>query len=367
MTPISDIIHSIEHYAPLMYQEKYDNSGIILGGDVQQQVTGVLCGLDCTLALLQEAVKKKCNLVLTHHPLIFGGVKKITDHTHVGQCIRYAIQHDLTLYALHTNYDNVAHGINQAIGQRLGLTSLQILKPKEKVAMLLTTFVPLEASFKLRNALHAAGAGSIGDYRCCSFTNDGTGRFKPLAPAKPSMGEKGVLNQVKEQRIEMMLPKCLVNEVVEALLSTHPYEAPVYYLQPLANGSNEVGSGMIGVLSTPLDEKAFLALLKQCFKSPSIRYTPTKKRIQKVALCGGSGSSLLPYALAQQADAFVTADVRYHTFFDARGKLLLADVGHHESEVIFQQHLQNFLTQQFALVPFFITAMSSNPIAYYYA
>ena len=363
MVTTTDIIQYIEQYAPLTHQEKYDNSGLLLG--LPQPATGIITGLDCTLELLQEAVKNNCNLVLTHHPLIFEPIKKITNNTHIAQSIRYAIQHNLTVYALHTNYDNIAQGINQAIGQHLGLTSLHILKPKEKIYSLLTTFAPPAASTQIRQALHTVGAGNIGNYRACSFTTDGTGQFTPLPTANPSTGEKNILNQVKEQRIEVMVPTHLVPQVIQALIAAHPYQEPVYYLQPLANNSHDIGSGMIGNLPAPLEEQDFLALLKQCFKSPAIRYTPTQKPIQKVAICGGAGSSLLPHALAKKADAFITADIRYHTFFDAKGKLLLADIGHHESEVIFQKHLHNLLTQQFTQIPCFIATTSTNPIAYY--
>ncbi len=363
---LNDIIGCIERKIPLNHQETYDNSGLLIG-DSQQKITGVLCTLDVTLSVLQEAKEQACNLVVAHHPLIFQPIKKITPDTVVGKCIQYAIQQNIAIYALHTNLDNNPKGVNYAIGRKLGLQNLEILYPQESKEMLLTFFAPVQEAKAIRQALHGVEGGSISPYGHCSFTTMETGRFMSSKQAMSYRGEKERLAQINEERIEMIIPSHLQSKIVKMLYKVHPYQTPVYYLQPLSSSLQPVGSGMVGTFSKPFSESEFLVHLAKTFSLTNFRYTSFNRPIYKVALCGGAGAYLLPHAIAQQADAFISADVRYHTFFEAQNNILLADIGHYESEVIAIAVMQELLQEAYPGFPVFRTEINTNPIDCYNA
>jgi len=361
---IKDVTTYLEGIAPLSYQESYDNAGLITGNR-EAEVSGVLVTLDCTEAVVQEAISKKCNLIVAHHPIIFKGLKRLTGSTYIERTVLLAIKNDIAIYAIHTNLDSVSNGVNKKLGDKIGLKNLQILSPKPNTLSKLVTFVPKSDTEKILEALHLAGAGQIGNYKNCSFKTSGTGSFLPSEGSNPHIGRTNEQEFIEEDRIEVLVPSHLTNKVVQALQTAHPYEEVAYYISGLDNENQEVGSGMIGELEEPLGGIEFLVSLKSKLALQTIRHTAIlTKPIKKVAICGGSGSFLLSQALKSGADAFITADFKYHEFFDADNRLIIADIGHYESEVFTKELLQDVLMKKFSTFAIIFSETVTNPISY---
>ena len=364
MPTVQDIARYLETIAPRSYQESYDNAGLITG-DPTSEVTGILVSLDAIESVVDEAVARGCNMIVSHHPIVFRGLKSLTGKHYVERTVIKAIKHDIALYAIHTNLDNVYQGVNRKISEILGLQNLHILAPKPDTLHKLVTFAPLADADRVTRALGEAGAGQIGNYKNCSFRTTGTGTFQPNEQATPHIGEAGKQEQVEEQRIEVMYPAHLAPTVLAALRAAHPYEEVAYYQQALVNENQEVGSGMVGTLPTPLSGQEFLAYLKEKMNLSVIRHTRLLDiPVHRVAVCGGAGSFLLPYALRQRADAFVTADYKYHEFFDADGRLVIADIGHYESEVCTKQLVGELLSKKFVNFAIHLSEVITNPVFY---
>jgi len=365
MITVQQLTDYLEKYAPTAYQEKYDNAGLLVG-EATAEVQGVLICLDVTEDILEEAISRNCNVVIAHHPVIFGGIKKLTGKTYVERCIIKAIRHHIALYAIHTNLDNIKTGVNAEIARRLGLQNIRILAPKIGLLRKLTVFVPHEHHQALLHALSRAGAGHIGNYTDCSFSVAGTGTFRPNEEANPHTGECGKLETVQEMRLEVIFPIHREQSVLKAMRSAHPYEEIAYYLHALENPWQDVGSGMIGELSAPHEETHFLALLAQKMNLTTFKHTALRhKPIQKVALCGGSGSFLLKDAIANQADIYISADFKYHEFFDAERKIIIADIGHYESEIFTNDLLAHRLSEQFPTLKVMTTKTNTNPVRWF--
>lgn len=361
---IKDIIHVMESFAPLQYQESYDNAGLLFG-NAGWEVTNVLLTLDATEAVIDEARALNCNLVIAHHPIIFGGLKKITGSNYVERVAIKAIKHDIAVYAAHTNLDNVRDGVCSMMATRLGLGGCRVLLPKKDLLKKLYTFVPHEAAEKLRTALFAAGAGHIGNYSECSFNAEGAGTFKGGEGTDPHVGRPGERHTEPETKLEVIFPLHREQQVVQALLNNHPYEEAAYDIVRLDNAWQQAGSGLIGQLPQPMEEMAFLQLVKQQFETGCVRYTPLRGRpVQKVALCGGAGSFLLKRAMAAGADAYISADFKYHEFFDAENQLIIADVGHFESEQFTVELFYHILTEKFRNFAPLKSTKRTNPVNY---
>ena len=362
---IKDVLSYLESVCPPAYQESYDNCGLITG-DLEQEVKGILLCLDSTEDVIQEAIKNKCSLVIAHHPILFSPIKKITGKTYSERVIISAIKHDICIYAMHTNLDNIHTGVNAKIAEKLGLTNLSIVSPKKGILRKLVTFCPRDKADEVRTAIFNAGAGVIGDYDECSFNAGGIGTFRAGKDANPYVGTKGKRHYENEERIETIYPPHLEKAIVNALVDSHPYEEVAYDLYSLENTHPMVGSGMLGELEKPMKEKDFLAHLKEAMKLSCIRYTPLLgKKVQKVAICGGSGSFLLPDAIRKGADVLVTADFKYHQFFDADGKIVIADIGHYESEQFTPQIVYSLLNEKFHTFALRISKTNTNPVNYY--
>lgn len=361
---IKDITTYLETWAPLSYQESYDNAGLLVG-DPQSEVLGVLLTLDVTEAVIAEAKQTGCNLIVAHHPLIFKGLKKLTGSHWVEKCVIAAIQSNIAIYAIHTNLDAVISGVNDKIAEKLGLQSLRILSPKSNTLQKLVTFIPTENTTNVLDALYAAGAGQVGNYDRCSFRVGGVGTFRPLEAANPHLGEVNRDEEVNENRIELIFPSYLGRTIVATLKNAHPYEEVAYYLTDLANANQEIGSGIIGELEKPVATADFLKNLKKTMRTEVIRHTlPHRDQIQKVAVCGGAGSFLLSAAKAAGADVLVTADFKYHEFFEAEGKIIIADIGHYESEQFTKELLFDKLEKKFANIALRLSNVATNPIKY---
>jgi dinuclear metal center YbgI/SA1388 family protein len=365
MHKIKDITDYLEDIAPRAYQESYDNSGLITGNE-QDEVTGILITLDSTEAVIDEAISKNCNLVVAHHPIIFKGLKQINGKNYVERTIIKAIKNDIAIYAFHTNLDNILNGVNRKIANKLELQNLKILRPKTSTLSKLVTLCPKANSESVTQALHQAGAGHIGNYNQCSFKTEGVGSFHPNDLATPHIGQSGESETVSEDRIEVIVPTHLQHQVLAALNTSHPYEEVPYYLSEIINQNQEIGAGMIGELGTPMKSDQFLSFLKEKMQLKIIRHTsPTKEYIHKIALCGGSGSFLLSQAIRQQADIFITGDFKYHEFFDAENHLMIADIGHYESEVFTKELIFDFLSEKFTKFALNLSEINTNPISYF--
>lgn len=361
---MKQIIQFLENMAPPAYQESYDNSGLIVG-NIQEDVTGVLVSLDMTEEVVNEAIKQNCNLIVAHHPILFKPLKSITGKNYVEKTILKAIKNDIALYAIHTNLDNVQGGVNFHIAERLGLKNVKILAPKMQTLSKLTTFCPQEHSQKVLEALWQAGAGQIGNYQNCSFQLEGTGTFQPNEKAQPFLGEQGKLEKANETRIEVIFPAFLQRKMIQVLKQNHPYEEVAYYLHNLENENQEVGSGAVGELSESMNEQDFFVYLKERMNLKFLKHTALlNKPIKKVALCGGSGIFLLKTAIGVKADIYITADVKYHEFFDAENKIVLADIGHYESEIFTKELLHKVLSEKFPNIAVKISQTNTNPVYY---
>ena len=362
---ISDIIELLENLAPPILQESYDNAGLLVG-DKSHLCTGIIVSLDVTEQVVEEAVRKKCNLIVAHHPIVFRGLKRFTGANYVERTVISALKHNVAIYAIHTNLDNILPGVNQKIAEKLGLQNCNVLLPKEGTLKKLVTFCPTENAEEVRNALFEAGAGAVGNYNECSFNLEGKGSFKPGEGTNPHIGIKGERHYENETRIEVIFPSHLQHHLLRSLQLAHPYEEVAYYINTLDNIRNDVGSGLIGEFPEAITEENLLKLLKNQFSLSVIKHTPLSgNRIKKVALCGGAGIFLLKNALAAGAQVFITGDVKYHEFFDADGKILLADIGHFESEQFTIELLTEFLQQKLLNFAVLKSEINTNPVNYY--
>ncbi|NQZ76917.1 MAG: Nif3-like dinuclear metal center hexameric protein [Ekhidna sp.] len=361
---VRDITDFLESWAPLSLQESYDNSGLLIG-EKSEEVKKALISLDLTEDVLDEAIETDCNLIISHHPFIFSGIKKIGNKHWIDKCVRKAIKHDISLYAIHTNLDNIHTGVNKKIADLIGLEETEVLLPKKGTLLKLTFFVPKDHTDSVLDATYEAGAGKIGNYDRCSFKVEGIGNFRGNEHSNPTIGQQGEDESVEETRCEILVHKHHLNGVLNAMKKSHPYEEVAYYVSSLENKSQEIGSGMIGVLSEGMQTEVFLKKLKERMSLDTIRHTKlVSKTIKKIAVCGGSGSFLLNTAKSQKADIFITADFKYHDFFEANGEIIIADIGHYESEVFTKELLLDALTKNFTKFAFRLSQVDTNPIKY---
>lgn len=358
------IIKKLEDLAPPMLQESYDNSGIMCGNP-QMEVDAALLSLDCTEAVLDEAIERGVQMLICHHPLIFDSLKSISGKNEIERCLIKAIKHDILIYAIHTNLDNVSNGVNAKLAEKIGLIDCQILRPMKEQLSKLVFFVPNKQAESVRNAIFEVGGGEIGNYSHCSFNTSGEGSFKANDSANPFVGEKGEIHFEEEKRVELIFPNYLSSKILQALMNSHPYEEVAYDLYPLNNQWHQVGSGMIGKLNEAVSAKGFLMHLKEQLECGCIRHTDLpKKKVQKVAICGGSGSFLLQDAIRQGADVFVSGDFKYHQFFEAENQIIIADVGHYESEQYTPELLKGYLQEKIPNFATYLSRTKTNPINY---
>ena len=361
---ISEITNYIESIAPLSFQESYDNSGLLIGSH-SDEIERALITLDVTEAVIDEAITGNFQLIISHHPLIFSGIKKINGKSEVERCLIKAIKNGIAIYAAHTNLDSVIGGVNSKICEKLGLTNCQILSPIKGQLKKLVTFIPSEFFAKVQDAIFEAGAGNIGKYDSCGYSLTGSGTFRGKEGSNPFIGEKGQVHSQEEVRFETIFPAHLLNKIISALKEAHPYEEVAYDIYSLDNELTTSGLGMVGELSTPLSETEFLHLAKEKFKTKAIKYSPLRnKKVKKVAVCGGSGSFLIKQAIHSKADVFLTGDMKYHQFFEAEGKILLADIGHFESEQYTNEVFFELLTKKFPKFALHLSGVNTNPINY---
>lgn len=363
---LSVLTSYLESLAPLAWQESYDNSGLIVG-DSNQDVDAALISLDCTEAVIEEAIQTNCNLVISHHPIVFKGLKRFNGNNHVERVVMKAIKNDIAIYAIHTNLDNYREGVNGKIAERLNLKDTKVLSPKNAVIKQLVVYVPEDHASRVRSALFEAGAGKVGKYEECSFNTMGMGTFTPVEGSNPYSGKLGKQEQARESRIEVVFHSYLEKGILSAMYESHPYEEVAHSVLSMDNRHKDVGAGLIGELEGGMTEAVFLAYLKERLNTQLIRHTALMhKQVKKVAVCGGAGSFLLKEAIGLGADAFVTADFKYHEFFDAEDKILVNDIGHFESEQFTQELLMEIIQKKFPNFAVRLTEVNTNPINYYF-
>ena len=361
---IQKIINHLESVAPVHYQESYDNAGLIVG-DKSREISSALITLDVTEEVVEEAITNGCGLIISHHPIIFKGLKRITGSNEVERCLIKAIQKNIAIYAAHTNLDSITGGVNSMICSKIGLSNCRILAPVKNQLLKLVTYIPEDQLEPVRSALFAAGAGVIGNYDQCSFGASGYGTFRGNEDSNPFVGRQGELHTEKEVRFETIIPRHKVSGIVSALLKAHPYEEVAYDLIPLENDFAIVGAGMIGELKEPADEIHLLESIRQIFGCQMIRHTALlNRKISRIAVCGGSGSFLISKAIAEGADLFISADLKYHDFFEADKKIVLADIGHYESEQFTKEVLKEIVLKKFPTFALRLSDVKSNPVFY---
>ncbi|MBG40389.1 MAG: Nif3-like dinuclear metal center hexameric protein [Flavobacteriales bacterium] len=362
---LAEIIKYLEQAVPLSYQESYDNSGLLVG-DETMRINSVLTCLDCTEEVIQDAIDKKCNLIISHHPIIFKSIKQLVNRSYVERVVFKAIKNNIAIYALHTNLDNILDGVSYTFSERIGLSNVKILKKKNEGLSKLITYVPKKYFNKIQTSLFNVGAGKIGDkYDQCSFYNDGIGTFRPLEEANPYIGENNKKTAQKEIKLELIFPTFLQKKVISVLHQNHPYEEVAHEIIPLKNPNN-IGSGVIGDLNDKMDVFDFFKLLKKEIPYSILKHTNLiKKDLKKIAFCGGSGSFLINEAINQGADIYISSDFKYHDFFEADGKIILADIGHYETEQFVAERIYRILKKNFPKLDVILTNIDTNPISYY--
>ncbi len=361
---IKDIVCALERFAPLPLQDGWDNAGLQVGL-TEAEVTGALLCLDVTEAVVDEAVALGYNLIISHHPLIFGGLKSITGKSYVERCVMKAIRHGITICSHHTNMDNAMGGVNHRMAEKLGLTNLRFLAPKEDCLLKLVTFVPMAQADEVRQALFDAGCGCIGNYDSCSYNLNGEGTFRAGEGSNPFCGNIGECHHEEEVRIETVLPAHLKGKAMRALLKAHPYEEPAYDLYPLKNQWMQAGSGLIGELSDEMATSKFLQFVKDTFQAECVKFNSyVGKTVRTVALCGGSGAFLLSKAIGQGADVFLTGEIKYHDYFGHEEDLLMVEIGHYESEQYTMEIFYSIIKEACPALPVKQTMAATNPINY---
>ena len=361
---LKEITQYLDSEIPLLFQEDYDNAGLQIG-DPEKEITGALLTLDVTEAVLDEAIESKADLIISHHPLIFKGIKSLSGISFTERIIMRAVRQDIAIYSAHTNLDVMNYGVSRKMAEKLNLKNVSVLVPLKEKLLKLVTYIPESHLDTVRNAIFTAGAGNIGNYDSCGYVSQGTGSFRGGEGTKPFVGKKGKLHFETELRFETVLFSHLKNKVIKALIDNHPYEEAAYDIYQLENSNIDFGMGCTGELKETMTEKKFLKLVSDIFCSEGLRYSkPTGRELKKIAMCGGAGASFLHAAILSGADAFITADVKYHNYFDADKRILLVDAGHFETEKFSTEILYNLIIKKFPKFAVRFSKTNTNPINY---
>lgn len=361
---VKEVTDILEELAPLAQAEDFDNVGLLVG-DSKNEVTGILVTLDTLENVVDEAIGHSCNLIVSFHPIIFSGLKKITGSNYVERVVLKAIQNGIAIYSMHTALDNSPDGVNSKICEVLGIVNTKILIPQQGSIKKLTTYVPKVEAPKLKDSLFEAGAGNIGNYSNCSFTIDGTGSYKGGENSTPTKGKVGQLHFEEETQINITFAAHNERKILQALFQNHPYEEVAYEVFSLDNRDQHIGIGMVGKLSEPMNEGDFLAFVKQKMNVSVIKHSQLLgKKVEKIAVLGGSGAFAISAAKASGADVFLTSDLKYHQFYEAESEMVIADIGHYESEQFTKNLLVDYLTEKIPNFAIRLSDSNTNPIKY---
>jgi dinuclear metal center YbgI/SA1388 family protein len=328
---VKEITDAIEAFAPLHLQESWDNAGMQVGNP-DNEVTGVLLCTDVREEIVDEAIARRSNMIISHHPLLFRGLKKIVGRTYQERIVEQAIKHDITIYCAHTNMDSTLGGVNFKMAEKLGMKNVRVLSPQQGTQRKVVVFVPNEAATQVEKAMCDAGAGRLGNYDNCSYCMSGEGHYRPLDGAEPWAGKVGAVHHESEVRLEVLVNKALCGRVVTAMLKAHPYEEPAFDIIALENEDKYAGLGVIGDVE-PQEARIFLERVKQAFEVETMRYSGNLERmVSRIAMCGGAGAEFIGLAISQGADVYITGDMKYHEFQGNENRIIIADIGHYESE-----------------------------------
>jgi dinuclear metal center YbgI/SA1388 family protein len=364
MMKLKEICSYLDSAIPLSFQEGYDNSGLQLGLP-EMEVNSALLTLDITEKVLDEAGYKGCNIIISHHPLIFSGLKRISGRSFTERILLKAVKQDIAIYSAHTNLDALNNGVSRKMAEKIGLKNVRVLSPLKNKLLKLVTFVPDNYLDKVKETVFGAGAGVTGGYDNCGFYAQGTGSFRGNETTNPFVGEKGKVHSEKETRFETVFYSHMKEKVIKALVEAHPYEEPVYDIYLLENENIETGIGCTGELNEPMNEMEFLKLISEVFTVRCLKYSvPTGKKVKKAALCGGAGGLFINDAISAGADAYVTSDIRYHSYFETENQILLADIGHYESEIFSTEILHDLILKKFPNFAVRFSEVNTNPINY---
>ena len=366
---VGELIKQIEDWAPPGAAWEKDNVGLQVGSRGDKLKNILLC-LELDEEVLKQAIKKKCNLIFTHHPLIFNPIKNLDfEKSKQARLIQHLIKQNISLYSAHTNLDFTRDGVSFELAKSLKLKNVTFLEHEEANQFKVVIFLPAVNVDELSEALFSVGGGVIGNYENCSFRIAGEGTFKGNEDSNPVIGKKGNTEKVEEVRLELIVDSWNLGRIVNAIKKHHPYEEPAYDIYPLKNKNTNFGAGAIGELDKELSEKEFLNFVSKSLKIGKLKYCiGSGKKIKKVAVCGGSGSELLSRAINSGADAFITADIKYHAYHDAEGKILLIDAGHYETEIgslnIVKKRIEKILSGK-DYIKVFKFSGSTNPVKFY--
>jgi dinuclear metal center YbgI/SA1388 family protein len=362
---IHEIVSTLNNSAPLQLQEDFDNSGLQIGNQ-NDEISGILLTIDITPEVVEEAAKYNCNLIISHHPLIFGKLRKITGANYIEKSIILAIKNNIAIYCGHTNFDQTYEGVSAKMCDKLGLTNRKILAPKSNILKKIAVFVPLSHAEKVRTVMFEAGGGHIGNYDCCSYNVEGKGSFRANENSNPFVGSKGELHFETEIKIEMVYPEYLEEKIVSNMLDTHPYEEVAYDLIKLDNKNNLTGFGMIGCLKVEISEKELLDKIKTSFGLETLRHSKLlNEPVSKIALCGGSGASFIETAKNTGAQVYISGDIKYHDYFLAENKILIIDIGHYESEQFTKEIFYDIINKKNINFAIRFSEINTNPIKNY--
>lgn len=361
---IRHITDILENIAPLQLQESYDNSGLLIGS-AEEEIDKLLITLDVTEEVIDEAIDKSCGMIIAHHPLIFGGIKRLTGSDLTERLVVKSIKNNIAIYAIHTNLDNVSNGVNEILTKKLNLINTKILSPKKSGLYKIAVYCPISHLGVLQDAMFNSGSGHIGNYDSCSYYSEGKGTFRALDGTNPYVGKQGELHTENEYRLETIVSEYNLHKTINAMLKAHPYEEPAYDIYKLENSPADIGSGMIGELKIPLDIKEYLQFVKTALGAQNLKHNSLiNKKVKKVAICGGSGSFLIQSAARQNADVFITADIKYHDFFEYQGKMTIVDAGHYETEQPVKELIYEILKEKFPNFALQISEKSKNPVMF---
>ena len=362
---INEFIKQIEKITPLDYQENFDNTGLLIGEE-NTRINKILLTLDCTEEVVEEAIKENANFIISFHPVIFKGLKSITGKNYVEKTILKAIKNDIAIYSIHTALDNHINGVNKKISDKIELINTEILIPQKNTLKKITTYIPKKNAEELRNKLFEVGGGHISNYENCSFNFEGKGTFKGNENSNPVLGERGKIHTEEEICINLIFQKHLEHKLIKTLKENHPYEEIAYEIISLDNEYQNIGIGMIGELENEITEELFLENIKKIFNSKIIKHSKfSNRKIKKVAVLGGSGSFAIEKAISKKVDVFITSDLKYHDFFRAKNKILLADIGHYESEQFTLEILNSLIKEKFSNLAVCFSSLNTNPINYF--
>ncbi|MBO7570890.1 MAG: Nif3-like dinuclear metal center hexameric protein [Bacteroidales bacterium] len=362
---VKELVSELERFAPPSLQENYDNAGLNVGFP-EDDIAGVLICIDVVPEVVDEAIAKHCNMIVSHHPLIFPNIKRITGSNNVEKSIIKALQNNISIYCGHTNFDKAQNGVSMKMCEKLGLKNCSVLDPEVGLLRKIAVYVPQQQVEVVRQAMFLAGAGTIGNYDECSFNVDGTGTFRAGEGCNPFVGAIGERHHENEVKVEVVCPSYLQSKVVSAMLKVHPYEEPAFDIYRIENQWNSIGLGAVGELEDEIIEEELLAKVKQEFNVGNIRHSaPTGRKVRRIAVCGGSGASFIRTAIAMNADAFITADIKYHDWFLAEGKILLLDIGHYESEQFTKEIFYDVIVKKSINFATYFSDINTNPINNY--